>query len=154
VVIAKSKGDFFSRAQLKDAADFVAERGGGLLVLGGRSFAQKGLSATPLEEVLPVELSDRRGGLVRASLPEDLAAHNRPDADVEGEAHPIMRSAPHPTKPGGCGRRCRPLAASAPLGGPRPGATVLALTKSPDGGVFPLGRRAALRPGALDGVRR
>ena len=48
------------------AADFVAERGGGLLVLGGRSFAQRGLSGTPLEEVLPVELNDRRGGLVRA----------------------------------------------------------------------------------------
>ena len=44
------------------AADFVAERGGGLLVLGGRSFAQRGLSGTPLEEVLPVELNDRRGG--------------------------------------------------------------------------------------------
>ena len=49
-------------------ADFVAERGGGLLVLGGRSFAQRGLSGTPLEEVLPVELNDRRGGLVRTSL--------------------------------------------------------------------------------------
>ena len=49
------------------AADFVAERGGGLLVLGGRSFAQRGLAGTPLEEVLPVELNDRRGGLVRAS---------------------------------------------------------------------------------------
>ena len=66
LVIANVEGDFFSRAQLAMAADFVAERGGGLLVLGGRSFAQRGLSGTPLEEVLPVELNDRRGGLVRA----------------------------------------------------------------------------------------
>ena len=46
------------------AADFVGERGGGLLVLGGRSFAQRGLIGTPLEEVLPVELNDRHGGAV------------------------------------------------------------------------------------------
>ena len=60
------------------AADFVAERGGGLLVLGGRSFAQRGLIGTPLEEVLPVELNDRRGGLVarRAATTGALAAHN------------------------------------------------------------------------------
>ena len=30
------------------------------------------------------------------------------------------------------------LAASAPLGGPRPGATVLAVTTAPGGGVFPV----------------
>jgi uncharacterized membrane protein len=138
VIIANVEGDFFSRAQLKDAADFVAERGGGLLVLGGRSFAQKGLSATPLEEVLPVELSDRRGGLVRASLPDDLAAHNRLTLTTEGEAHPIMRIGASPDETRRMWSALPALAASAPLGGPRPGATVLALTKSPDGGVFPL----------------
>src|SRR3954470_2708171 len=77
LVVANVEGEFFSRAQLKHVADFVAERGGGLLVLGGRSFAQRGLSGTPLEEVLPVELNDRRGGLARVSLPSDLQAHNR-----------------------------------------------------------------------------
>ena len=67
LVIANVEGDFFTRAQLAMAADFVSERGGGLLVLGGRSFAQRGLIGTPLEEVLPVELNDRRGGLARTS---------------------------------------------------------------------------------------
>jgi uncharacterized membrane protein len=139
LVIANVEGDFFSRAQLKVVADFVAERGGGLLVLGGRSFAQRGLSGTPLEEVLPVELSDRRGGLVRASLsPGDMPAHNRVMLTPEGEAHPIMRI-------GGSADETRKmwsvlpaLAASAPLGGPRPGATILALTTAPGGGVFPV----------------
>src|SRR3954462_15755823 len=87
LVVANVEGDFFSRAQLKDAADFVGERGGGLLVLGGRSFAQRGLSGTALEEVLPVELNDRRGGLVRASLSGDLPAHNRLMLTPEGETH-------------------------------------------------------------------
>jgi hypothetical protein len=107
-------------------------------VLGGRAFTQKGLSATPLEEVLPVELSDRRGGLVRASLPDDLAAHNRLTLTTEGEAHPIMRIGASPDETRRMWSALPALAASAPLGGPRPDATVLALTKSPDGGVFPL----------------
>ena len=68
LVVANVEGDFFTRAQLAMAADFVGERGGGLLVLGGRSFSAHGLIGTPLEEVLPVELNDRRGAVVPASL--------------------------------------------------------------------------------------
>jgi hypothetical protein len=139
LVIANVEGEFFSRAQLKMAADFVAERGGGLLVLGGRSFAQRGLSGTPLEEVLPVELNDRRGGLVRASLATgDMPAHNRLMLTPEGEVHPIMRIGGSPDETRKMWSALPALAASAPLGGPRPGATILALTKAPDGGVFPV----------------
>ena len=139
LVIANVEGDFFSRAQLAMAADFVAERGGGLLVLGGRSFAQRGLSGTPLEEVLPVELNDRRGGLVRASLAAgDMPAHNRLTLTPEGEAHPIMRIGGSPDETRKMWSALPALAASAPLGGPRPGATILALTTAPGGGVFPV----------------
>jgi len=139
LIIANVEGEFFSRAQLKTAADFVAERGGGLLVLGGRSFAQRGLSGTPLEDVLPVELNDRRGGLVRASLAAgDLGAHNTVTLTPEGEAHPIMRLGGSVDETRKMWSALPALAASAPLGAPRPGATILALTKSPDGGVFPV----------------
>jgi uncharacterized membrane protein len=140
LVVANIEGDFFSRAQLKMAADFVAERGGGLLVLGGRSFAQRGLSGTPLEEVLPVELNDRRGGgLVRASLnAEDMPPHNRVVLTAEGEAHPIMRIGGSPEETRKMWSALPALAASAPLGGPRPGATILALTTAPGGGIFPV----------------
>jgi hypothetical protein len=122
------------------AADFVAERGGGLLILGGRSFAQRGLSGTPLEEVLPVELNDRRGGgLVRASLnAEDMPPHNRVVLTAEGEAHPIMRIGGSPEETRKMWSALPALAASAPLGGPRPGATILALTTAPGGGIFPV----------------
>src|SRR5204863_2493797 len=92
VVIANVEADFFTRAQLGMIADFVSERGGGLLVLGGRSFAQRGLAGTPLEDVLPVELNDRKGGLVRASLGSiDLPPHNKITLTPDGETHPIMR---------------------------------------------------------------
>src|SRR4029453_13040464 len=92
VAIANVEGDYFTRAQLTMLSDFVAERGGGLLVLGGRSFAKRGLSGTPLEEVLPVELNDRLGGLVRTSLALGATpAHNKMMLTDDGESHPIMR---------------------------------------------------------------
>jgi uncharacterized membrane protein len=140
LVVANVEGEFFSRAQLKTAADFVAERGGGLLILGGRSFAQRGLSGTPLEEVLPVELNDRRGGgLLRTSLnAEDMPPHNRVVLTAEGEAHPIMRIGVSPEETRKMWSALPALAASAPLGGPRPGATILALTTAPGGGIFPV----------------
>jgi uncharacterized membrane protein len=139
VVIANVEGDFFTRAQLAMTADFVAERGGGLLVLGGRSFSQRGLAGTPLEEVLPLELNDRRGGLVRASLGiGELPAHNKISLTPEGEEHPIMRVGASPDETRRLWAGLPALAATAVLGGPRPGATVLALTTAPGGGVFPV----------------
>src|SRR5207247_10567424 len=68
LVIANLEADFFTRAQLGMAAEFVADRGAGLLVLGGESFAKRGLIGTALEVALPVELKDRRGGVTRAAL--------------------------------------------------------------------------------------
>jgi uncharacterized membrane protein len=133
MVVANVEGDFFTRAQLTMAAELVSERGGGLLVLGGRSFAQRGLIGTPLEEVLPLELNDRRGGLTREPLADEegLRFHNKLALTAEGAAHPVMRV-------GGSFERSRdlwaslpPLAGSAALGGPRPGASVLAVTSAP-----------------------
>jgi len=139
LAIANVESDFFSRAQLAMVADFVAERGGGLLVLGGRSFAQRGLSGTPLEEVLPVELNDRRGGLARASLGSlDLPAHNKLTLTADGESHPIMRIGGSTDETRKMWSAMPALAASATVGGPRPGATILALTTAPGGGVFPV----------------
>jgi uncharacterized membrane protein len=139
LVIANVEGDFFSRAQLAMAADFVAERGGGLLVLGGRSFAQRGLIGTPLEEALPVELNDRRGGLVRTSLALGaIAPHNKVMVTPEGEGHPIMRIGDTLDETRRLWAALPALAASAPLGGPRPGATVLAVTAVPGGGIYPV----------------
>lgn len=141
LVIANVEGDFFSRAQLALAADFVSERGGGLLVLGARSFSQRGLSGTPLEDALPVELSDRRGGLVRAAYerPESGGApHNKLVVTPDGENHPMMRIGGSVEESHKLWNALPPLASSAPLGGPRPGATVLAVTAVPGGNLYPV----------------
>ena len=139
LVVANVEADFFTRAQLAMAADFVAERGGGLLVLGGRSFATRGLIGTPLEDALPVELNDRRGAVVRTSLGgRDAASHNKLVVTPEGENHPVMRIGGSREDSLKAWAALPALAASAPLGGPRPGATVLAVTEAPGGGVYPV----------------
>jgi uncharacterized membrane protein len=139
LLIANVEGDFFTRAQLGMAADFVSERGGGLLLLGGRSFAQRGLIGTPLEEALPVELNDRRGGLLRASLGQDVQAiHNAVVVTPEGLTHPVMRIGATPEESRKLWASLPALASSAAIGGPRPGATVLAVTAAPSGAVLPV----------------
>jgi uncharacterized membrane protein len=57
VIIGSVEASFFTRDQLRMLADFVGERGGGLILLGGRqSFAEGGYVGTPLADVLPVTL--------------------------------------------------------------------------------------------------
>jgi uncharacterized membrane protein len=139
LVIANVEGDFFAHAQLAMIADFVSERGGGLLVVGGRSFAQRSLIGTPVEAALPVELDQRRGSVaVRASPASGAATPNQMLLTAEGEVHPIMRL-------GRSGEETRqkwaampPLASLAELGPPRAGATVLAVSSSPDSGTHPV----------------
>ncbi len=138
IVIANIEGDFFTRSQLAMMAEFVSERGGGLLVLGGRSFAQQGFMGTPLEEVLPVELNDRRGGLARAAFGVDLSApQNTVVVTPDGEQHPVMRIASSLEETRKRWAALPPLAATAPLGGPRPGASILAVPATP-GGIYPV----------------
>jgi uncharacterized membrane protein len=139
IVIANLEGDFFTRAQLALASDFVSERGGGLLALGGRTFEQRGLIGTPLEEALPVELNDRRGGAAKSSVTEEAPApQNRLVLTAEGQSHPVMRIGATAEASRKLWASFPALAASAAVGGPRPGATVLAVTAAPSGVVLPV----------------
>lgn len=139
VIIANVESDFFSRLQLQLVADFVSERGGGLLVFGGKSFVQRGLTNTPLEEVLPVELGDRRGGLARASFDSDrMPRHHAVALTVEGVNHPVMRIGGSPEESARMWSALPPLSSAAALGVPRPGAQVLAVTSTGGGAIVPL----------------
>ena len=139
LIVANVEGDFFTRAQLEMAAEFVSRRGGGLVVLGGRSFAQRGLIGTPLEEALPVELNDRRGSAMRDPLDgEGSATTNVVALTAEGESHPAVRIGATPAETRKLWTALPPLAASAALGGQKPGATVLAVTSAPSGARYPL----------------
>ena len=76
VVLANVEGAALGAEQLEATRDFVGERGGGLLVLGAQSFVRKGLADTPLEDVLPLDLSDRGRGVLQASA--RIAARRQP----------------------------------------------------------------------------
>ncbi len=63
LILGSVEASFFTHDQLDMIADFVSQRGGGLLVLGGRnSFGEGGYEGTPLAEALPVFLDDELSG--------------------------------------------------------------------------------------------
>jgi len=139
IVFGNVEADFFSREQLDLTARFVAERGGGLLVLGARSFERQGLTGTPLEEVLPVDLTDRRAAAV-AALPDDGEGRvlNAPALTADGVRHPATRLAAATDENRRRWQALPTLASVALVGGARPGAQVLAVTASPGGDGHPL----------------
>jgi hypothetical protein len=60
LVLGSVEASHFTHEQLRMISEFVSERGGGLLMLGGRnSFAEGGYAGTPVADVLPVALDGR-----------------------------------------------------------------------------------------------
>jgi hypothetical protein len=168
VVLANVEAHQFTKAQLDATRSFVGERGGGLLVLGARSFLRQGLAGSALEDVLPLDLNERggaslglnerggaslglneRGGASLAQNDRATADLNASDGDVvlasgarganrvsltaAGEAHPVMQLAAAADDTRKRWAAVPALASIAPLGGPRPGASVLAVTSGPGG---------------------
>ncbi len=112
--------------QIESTADFVSERGGGLLVMGARSFEGRGFRATPLEALLPLALREEgRAGVLGAG-----AAAGAPPRIVltpEGERHPIPRLGASVAETVTGWAAMPTLGRVVPLGPPRPGAAVLAV---------------------------
>jgi uncharacterized membrane protein len=132
VVLANVAGSSLTSAQLEATRDFVAKRGGGLLVLGAQSFLRQGLVDTPIEEVLPLDLADRGRGVLPASATPPRGA-NRVALTAAGAAHPIMQLTADGDETRKRWEAVPALSSVAPLGGPRPGASVLAVTSGPGG---------------------
>ncbi len=117
-------------------ADFVGGRGGGLIVLGARSFEPAGVPATPLQALMPVELTDHAGGLARVT--RGAREPFRVSLTDEGAGHPVMRLGLTAADTQRAWEAAPALAATAALGPARPGATLLATTTSPGGVPRPL----------------
>ena len=137
VFFGNVEASFFTRAQLEDTAAFVAARGGGLLVFGGRSFEQQGLAGTPIDEVLPVDMSDRRALVARVA--NTAATAGAPVAlTADGAEHPATRSGATADDARRLWQALPPLASVSVVGGPRPGAQVLAVANGAAGETRPL----------------
>ena len=132
VVLANVEGSTLTTAQLEATRDFVGRRGGGLLVLGAQSFLRQGLLDTPIENVLPLDLSDRGRGVLQASATPARGA-NRVALTSAGMEHPIMQLTADAEETRKRWEAVPALASVSPLGGPRPGASVLAVTSGPGG---------------------
>ena len=86
IILGSIEASFFSADQLRMISDFVSQRGGGLLVLGGRaSLSEGGFAGTPLAEVLPVTLAR---GTVNVDGPATTVTV-RPTRT--GQTHPAMQ---------------------------------------------------------------
>lgn len=130
IVLANVESGHLTREQQEMTRAFVGQRGGGLLVLGARSFVKPGLVGTPLEEVLPLQLSNRGD----AVLPASSRGVNRVTLTAAGESHPMMQLGAGPDDVRKRWDATPALASTVPLGGPRPGASVLAVTGDAGGG--------------------
>jgi uncharacterized membrane protein len=134
LVLANVEAAQLTRAELDATRAFVVRRGGGLLVLGARSFGKPGLVGTPVEDLLPLELVGRDSGVLPASSSREL---NRVSLTAAGESHPVMQlgSRDDTRKKWDA---APPLASVTALGSARPGATILAVTAANGGTSRPL----------------
>ena len=137
VILANVEAALLRPAQIAMTVAFVVERGGGLLVMGARSFESRGLGGTPLEALLPVTLRDRGRG-VGFRLPDRAGVSHRVVLTTDGEYHPIMRLGASVAETRRRWDAVPTLGNIIPLGVPRPGATVLATTTADDSAARPL----------------
>ena len=113
-------------SQMEDTAAFVSERGGGLLVMGARSFEGRGFQGTPLEALLPLALREEgRAGVLGAGAA--AGATPRIVLTPDGERHPVMRLGASVEGTAAGWAAMPALGRVVPLGPPRPGAAVLAV---------------------------
>jgi uncharacterized membrane protein len=155
VIIGSIEASFFTFDQLRMISDFVSQRGGSLLMLGGRnSFGQGGYINTPLEDALPVSLrvgqSDVPAKYQEVEYQAALTSY--------GMENPATRLAMDAKENRKRWNAAPTLIGYNPTGGQKPGATVLAQSSVRDTtGQFPVllafqrfgrGKSVALTTGA------
>ena len=119
LILGSVEASFFTYDQLAMISDFVSQRGGGLLALGGRdAFAEGGYAGTPVAEVLPVVLEEPADP-VRAFREVSV----RP-TEV-GRGHPAARVRTGTGGEEGAWDSLPPLTSLNPVTRSKPGATVL-----------------------------
>lgn len=77
--------------RLKDLADFVKERGGGLLMIAGERHAPHAYKDSPLRDVLPIDITTDRTG---EEADQARVQTYRPELTPVGRLHPIFRFSP------------------------------------------------------------
>jgi uncharacterized membrane protein len=87
VILGDVDPSFLSTSQMEHLAEFVTEKGGGVLFVAGENYDPLRYKGTPLEILLPVELAEARNPVAVAGTITSF----RPSLTVEGRANPIFR---------------------------------------------------------------
>ncbi|MCC6262908.1 MAG: hypothetical protein IT169_04960 [Bryobacterales bacterium] len=118
LVIGTLESNWFSPAQIKLIRRFVDERGGGLLMLGGRNgLSDGGYGSSELNGILPVGLGTAQGAFSRTPA--------KPVLTARGEESLITRLVDDPAENRKLWEALPNLADHQKVGDPRPGAQVL-----------------------------
>lgn len=131
LILGSVEAGYFTPAQQELIRQFVDRRGGGILFLAGRAaLADGGWAASPLAELLPVTLPAQKNTFHRDQAGVELAPAGRDSLItrlVEDAGENVKRWSALPR-----------LADYQETGEPKPGATVLALLRTPAGRSLPL----------------
>jgi uncharacterized membrane protein len=128
IILGSMEASYFTGDQLRMIADFVSERGGGLLALGGRrALGEGGFAGTPVGEVLPVDFVGR---------PDEKSPYFselKVDVTVPGSIHAATQIAEAESTSAKRWKTMPPVSSVNRIGRAKPGATVL-LTGTPTKG--------------------
>ncbi|MFQ5642056.1 MAG: glutamine amidotransferase, partial [bacterium] len=126
IIFGQIEAEYFREEQLQYTLDFVAQRGGGFLMLGGMStFSLGGYEGTPIEKLLPVEISHRNA--LSVGRPATLRDKFKLVLTPEGLRSPILRLATDESENESLWGNMPDLVGYNTLGRAKPGATVLAV---------------------------
>ena len=136
VILGSVEATQFTQDQLEMLRDFVGERGGGLLLLGGRrAFAEGGYAGTPLADVVPFRLAamqpvtgDSTGFFTEVKVEPTPA----------GRAHPALQLAGSREASAARWATLPRLSVVNRIGAPNPGATTLLLGRPQHGSDIPV----------------
>ena len=127
IVFGDIEAAWFTSEQLQLTEAFVSDRGGGFLMIGGlNSFREGGYAGTPIEDLLPVQLTGENWamGIV------DHAFFLEPAG--EGIDHPLLRFGSTPEENRAIWSGLPELIGYNRVGGAKPGASVLAIDPGTD----------------------
>jgi uncharacterized membrane protein len=130
LILGSVEASFFTFDQLRLISDFVSQRGGGLLILGGQhSFGQGGYVNTPLEDLMPVNI---RFGAGATGIPDFQDLEFKARLSSYGLDHPVTRLSANEDENRKRWDEAPTLNGFNPTDGPKPGATVLLQGSIPD----------------------
>ena len=126
VVLGDISKNFFSADQLAMIREFVSERGGGFLMLGGSSALEDSFFVTPISDILPVALPDR--ARLSSEFRDDVGSEKFSlKLTPEGEHATILRLGLDGDGNRQLWQKMPQLQGINLTGGAKPGATVLAV---------------------------